>query len=68
MNDEINHEIVDFWLRGAVADEVRRIAEADGRSISDVLKTLIESGIRRDNVVRRRVRQIISNAGGNPRA
>ncbi len=64
----MNDEIIDLWLRGTLADEVRRIADADGSSIGDVLKMLIESGVKRDNIVRRRLREMIRQAGGNPRA
>jgi hypothetical protein len=66
--NENGDEVINFTLAAAVADHVRDMAEAAHRPIGEVLRDLIEAGIRRDAAVRLRVREMIFRTGGRPSA
>lgn len=45
MSNRLKNALAHFWISSAVDDTVRRIAEAESRSLSSVYRDLVEKGL-----------------------
>ena len=67
-DDEVVVGTIWFDLTAAMTTAIRRMAAESGCTPGNVLERLVESGLRREIAMRRKVRMLIRDAGGQPQA